>query len=134
MARPASDQPTPAELEVLKVLWERGPSTVRQVMETLNPRRERAYTSVMSLLNVMTDKGLLTRIPQGRAFLYEAAVARQQALGQAVEDLLGRVFEGSASSLVAHLLDQAEVSDEELTAIRRTIREYTRRQQAGEGP
>jgi BlaI family transcriptional regulator, penicillinase repressor len=134
MARPASDQPTPAELEVLKVLWERGPSTVRQVMETLHPRRERAYTSVMSLLNVMTDKGLLTRIPQGRAFLYEAAVARQQALGQAVEDLLGRVFEGSASSLVAHLLDQAEVSDEELTAIRRTIREYTRRQQAGEGP
>lgn len=134
MPRPASDQPTPAELEVLKVLWDRGPSTVRQVMETLNPQRERAYTSVMSLLNVMTDKGLLTRIPQGRAFLYEAAVARQQALGQAVEDLLGRVFEGSASSLVAHLLDQTEVSDDELTAIRRTIREYTRRQQSGEGP
>jgi BlaI family transcriptional regulator, penicillinase repressor len=133
MPRPASDQPTPAELEVLKVFWERGPSTVRQVMETLNPRRERAYTSVMSLLNVMTEKGLLTRLPQGRAFIYEAAVAREQTLGQAVEDLLGRVFEGSASSLVAHLFDQSEISDEELVTIRRTIREYNRRQQSGEG-
>jgi BlaI family transcriptional regulator, penicillinase repressor len=132
MSRPASDQPTPAELEVLKVLWERGPATVRQVMETLNPQRERAYTSVMSLLNVMTDKGLLTRVPQGRAFVYEAAVEREQTLGQAVEDLLGRVFEGSASSLVAHLFDQTKVSDEELAAIRRTIREYARRQQSEE--
>lgn len=130
MPRPASDQPTPGELEVLKVLWERGPSTVREVMETLNPQRERAYTSVMSLMNVMTDKGLLTRIPRGRAFIYQAAVQREQTLGQAVEDLLGRVFEGSASSLVAHLFEQKKISDEELAAIRRTIRDYQKRQQS----
>jgi len=130
MPRPASDQPTPGELEVLKVLWERGPSTVRDVMETLNQHRERAYTSVMSLMNVMTEKGLLSRVPQGRAFIYEATVEREETLGQAVEDLLGRVFEGSASSLVAHLFEQKKISDEELTAIRRTIRDYQKRQQS----
>ena len=63
MPRPSYDQPTPGELEVLKVLWDLGPATVREVMEVLNRDRERAYTSVMSLLNVMTDKGLLRRRP-----------------------------------------------------------------------
>jgi predicted transcriptional regulator len=124
MPRPTYDQPTPGELEVLKVLWDRGPATVREVMEVLNRDRERAYTSVMSLMNVMTDKGLLAREPQGRAFIYRAAVEREETLGQVVGDLLGRVFEGSASSLVAHLLGQSKVSDEELDAIRRTIGEY----------
>ncbi len=128
MPRPAHDQPTPGELEVLKVLWDRGPSTVREVMQVLDLERERAYTSVMSLMNVMTDKCLLNRQPQGRAFLYEAAVAREQTLNQAVSDLLGRVFEGSASTLVAHLFEQSEISDQELAAIRRTIRDYRRQQ------
>ena len=74
MPRPKSDHPTPGELEALKILWEHGPSTVRQVMERLNEDRPRAYTSVMSLLGVMADKGLLNRKPQGRAFVYEPAV------------------------------------------------------------
>ena len=65
MARPKEDQPTDGELEVLKVLWDRGPSTVREVLEVLTVTRPRAYTSVMSLLNVMTEKGLVTRQPQG---------------------------------------------------------------------
>jgi len=130
MPRPASEQPTPGELEILKILWDLGPATVRQVREQLNrqDRRQRAYTSVMSLMNVMTDKGWLTRSAQGRAFLYQAAVDRQQTLGQAVGDLLGRVFDGAASSLVAHLLEQHSVSDQELAAIRRTIRDYQKRQ------
>ena len=128
MSRPTYDQPTPGELEVLKVLWDRGPATVREVMEVLNRERERAYTSVMSLMNVMTDKGLLQREPQGRAFIYQAAVPREETLGQVVGDLLGRVFEGSASSLVAHLLEQSQISDEELAAIRRTIREHQQQQ------
>ncbi len=67
MPRPRHEHPTPGELEVLKILWDRGPSTVRQVMDVLNETRRRAYTSVMSLLSVMTDKGLLTRQPKGRA-------------------------------------------------------------------
>ena len=130
MPRPRHDQPTPGELEVLKVLWERGPSTVREVMEVLNETRRRAYTSVMSLLGVMTNKGLLTREPKGRAYVYRAKVAREKTLGQMVDDLLGRAFEGSASTLVARLLDQSSPSPEELEEIRRTLEEY--RQQLGE--
>jgi predicted transcriptional regulator len=129
MPRPTNDQPTPGELEVLKVLWDRGPATVREVMEVLNRERERAYTSVMSLLNVMTDKGLLKRQPHGRAFIYAAAVEREDTLGEMVGDLLGRVFEGSASSLVAHLLEQSDPSGEELSAIRRAIAQYQKQQQ-----
>ena len=131
MARPKEEQPTAGELEVLKVLWDRGPSTVRDVMEVLNRTRERAYTSVMSLLNVMVEKGLLERVPQGRAFVYRPKVDREQTLGRMVSDLLGRAFEGSATQLLAHLLDQSNPSVEELDEIRRTIRQYQKQQGAG---
>jgi predicted transcriptional regulator len=124
MPRPKEEQPTAGELEVLKVLWTRGPSTVREVMEVLNERRERAYTSVMSLLNVMTDKGLLVRVQEGRAFVYQPSTDRRQTLGNLVEDLLGRAFDGSASQLVAHLLDQSQPTTEELAEIRRAIQQY----------
>ena len=129
MPRPSYDQPTPGELEVLKVLWDRGAATVREVMDVLNQDRERAYTSVMSLLNVMTDKGLLRREPKGRAFIYQPAVSREDILGEMVGDLLGRAFEGSASSLVAHLLEQSEPDEAELAAIRRTIRQFRQQQE-----
>ncbi|MCU0878364.1 MAG: BlaI/MecI/CopY family transcriptional regulator [Pirellulaceae bacterium] len=124
MPRPKEVQPTAAELEVLKVLWDRGPSTVRDVMEVLNVARPRAYTSVMSLLNVMADKGLLVREPQGRAFVYRPKTDRDRTLSKMVGDLLGRAFEGQASRLVAHLLDQSQPTSEELAEIRRLIEEY----------
>jgi predicted transcriptional regulator len=122
MPRPKHEHPTPAELEVLKILWERGPSTVRDVMQVQKKRR--AYTSVMSLLNVMTDKGLLARKPHGRAFLYSARVAEEKTLGRLLGDLLGRAFKGSASALVARLLEQARPTHEELDEIHRTIQAY----------
>ena len=124
MARPKEEQPTAGELEVLKVLWDRGPSTVRDVMQALHEERPRAYTSVMSLLNVMTDKGLVVREPEGRAFVYRPKVQRERTLRRMVGDLLGRAFEGSAHELVAHLLDQKKPSAAELDEIRRTIAEY----------
>lgn len=124
MPRPKEEQPTAGELEVLKVLWERGRSTVREVMDVLNTDRPRAYTSVMSLLNVMTDKGLVVREPQGRAFIYRAKTNRGRTLRRMVGDLLGRAFEGSTSQLVAHLLDQTKPSPAELDEIRRAIEEY----------
>ncbi|MEN6493839.1 MAG: BlaI/MecI/CopY family transcriptional regulator [Thermoguttaceae bacterium] len=130
MARPKHEHPTPGELEVLKILWDRGPSTVREVMDVLNQQRRRQYTSVMSLLNVMTDKGLLVRRPQGRAFVYQAKVAREKTLRQLVGDLLGRVFEGSASALVAHVLDQSQPSPDELDELRNTIEQYGKQQGA----
>lgn len=124
MPRPKEEQPTAGELEVLKVLWDRGAATVREVMDVLNAERPRAYTSVMSLLNVMTDKGLVTREPQGRAFIYRPAAAREETLGQMIGDLLGRAFEGSTAQLVAHLLDQSQPGKQELDEIRRTIQQY----------
>jgi BlaI family penicillinase repressor len=124
MSRPKEEQPTAGELEVLKVLWDRGPSTVREVMDVLNADRTRAYTSVMSLLNVMTEKGLLLREPRGRAFVYKAKSNRGKTLGGMVGSLLGKAFEGSTSQLVAHLLDQTKPSAEELNEIRQTIEKY----------
>jgi BlaI family penicillinase repressor len=131
MARPKQEQPTPAELEILKLLWDRGTLTVRDVMEELNrDGRERAYTSVMSLMNVMFEKGLLKRTPVGRAFEYAAKVPREKALGQMLGDLLGRAFEGSASALVAQLLDEANPDQAELAEIRKAIAQYQKEQGA----
>jgi len=115
-------QPTPAELEILKILWDSGPLTVRDVMEELKERKkDRAYTSVMSLLNVMAEKKLLSRTRRGRAFLYAACLPREKTLSGMVGDLWKRAFDGSTSSLVAHLLNQASPSEEELLAIREAI-------------
>jgi BlaI family transcriptional regulator, penicillinase repressor len=124
MARPKHEHPTPAELEVLQLLWDQGPLTVREVMESLNRRRRRAYTSVMSLLGVMADKRLLRRRLQGRAYVYEARVAREKTVGQMLRDLLGRAFAGSTPSLVARLLDESSPSAEELAEIRNVIDQF----------
>jgi predicted transcriptional regulator len=93
-------------------------------MDVLNEDRTRAYTSVMSLLNVMTEKGLLIREPRGRAFVYKPKSNRGKTLGRMVSNLLGKAFEGSTSQLVSHLLDQTKPSAEELAEIRRTIEKY----------
>jgi predicted transcriptional regulator len=124
VVRPKNETPTPGELEVLKILWRRGPCTVREVMDELNQTRKRAYTSVMSLLNVMTDKELLTRSPKGRAFLYTAELPEDAMLGELVQDLLRRAFEGSASAFVAQVLDQSTPSEKELDEIHQTIQQY----------
>jgi BlaI family penicillinase repressor len=128
MPRPKHEHPTPGELEVLKILWQRGPSTVRDVMEVLNRRRRRAYTSVMSLLEVMTAKNLVSREARGRAFVYRPKIARSKTLAKLVHDLVSRAFEGSASDLVAHLLDQASPSSAEVEEIRRLIAQYEQQQ------
>ena len=117
MARPPHEHPTPNELEVLRVLWDRGPCTVREMMNMLNQRRRRAYTSIMSLMNVMAAKGLLRREPKGRAFIYKARVA----------DLASRAFDGSAGAMVAHLLEQVDLSEDELDEIRQAIDAYRRK-------
>lgn len=110
---------------MLKILWDRGPSTVRDVMEVFKERRRRrAYTSVMSLMNVMTEKKLLLRKARGRAFIYSPRFRRSKTLNTLVGDVLSRAFEGSTSSLVAHLLDESGPSSEELKEIRRTIDAY----------
>jgi len=124
MARRPQETPTEVELEVLKVLWDRGPSTVREVLTVLNAKRKRAYTSVMSVLNIMTEKQQVTRKPDGRAFIYTVKRPRENTLGKMIGSLLGRAFEGSASLLVSQVLDQSKPSAEELDKIRKAIEEY----------
>lgn len=130
MTRPRAEHPTPGELEILKILWDRGvPATVREVMEVVNGRGgpPRAYTSVMSLMNVMAEKGQLVRIARGRAFAYETATPRERTLGSLLGETLRRAYDGSASLLIAHLLDQSRPSNEELEKIRATLDRYEAR-------
>ena len=128
MPRPRTEHPTPGELDVLNILWDRGPCTARDVWTVLNERRERHYTSVNSLLNTMADKELLTRHSEQRAFVYEAAIAREKTQGELVKDLVGRAFEGSPSGLVLQVLDQCDPSPEEMDQIAKMIRRYRKQQ------
>ena len=128
MARRKQTNPARGELEILKIVWERGPCTIRQVWEVLNKRRKRHYMSTKSQFDAMTNKGWFKRKRQGRAFLYWANVAQDQASGEILQDLLGRVFEGSASALVVRLLDQTKPSLEEMREIRKTVDGYIQQQ------
>jgi predicted transcriptional regulator len=132
MPRPKNDQPTPAELEVLQLLWESEALTVREVMEQLNQDRPRAYTSVMSLLNVMSDKGLLVREPSGRAFKYRVAKTREKTLGSLVNDLVSRAFDGSKTALVAQLLEGSSPTAAELEELSKLIKRHRSRGQKDE--
>ena len=128
MARPRHEHPTPGELEILQVLWDRGPCTVRETMDVLNRSRRRAYTSVMSLMDIMFRKRLLKRVPKGRAFVYTPSATRSKTLSGMVGDLLNRAFDGSASAMVAHLLKGTDPSQDELEEIHKTIATYRKRQ------
>jgi predicted transcriptional regulator len=125
MARPRHKNPTPAELEILQIIWEHGPCTVRDAMNFLSSKRPRAYTSVMSLMNVMADKGMLKQKAEGKAFVYSEKISRDTTQSRMLRDLLNRAFNGSASALVTHLLQQAKPDSEELDEIHKTITEFT---------
>ncbi|UCG17366.1 MAG: BlaI/MecI/CopY family transcriptional regulator [Phycisphaerales bacterium] len=130
MARPRTLHPTPGELEVLHVLWERGPCTVREVMDASKASRPRGYTSVMSLLNVMFDKGLLSRKSEGRAYRYAPRVRQEATLRRLVHDLLERAFAGSAEELIAHTLSQTDLTPRQLEDIRKLIDEHRRQKRS----
>lgn len=128
MPRHRQVTPTEVELEILHVLWEHQPSTVREIVDVLNQSRPRAYTSILSMLNVMHEKGLVIREMRGRAHVYRAKRTREKTLGGVVKDLLGRAFQGSTTSLVTQLLEQSKPTPEELDEIRRTIEEWQRKE------
>lgn len=114
-------RPTDAELALLRVLWRRGPSTVRQVHEDLERRNPTGYTTVLKLLQIMTEKGLVERDESQRAHVYVARLPEEQTLGQLVGDLLDRAFEGSSSRLVMRALESRPATREELAEIRRML-------------
>src|SRR5215471_5203442 len=120
-------RPTDAELCILRVLWQRGPSTVREVQEALNQEKTTGYTTVLKTLQIMTEKGLVRRNEQQRAHVYEAELAQHQTQRQLVNDLLNRVFDGSASNLLMHALaTKKSATQEELSQIREILDEFER--------
>jgi BlaI family penicillinase repressor len=125
MARRATNRPTDGELEILKVLWERGPSTVREVRGAL-PRRV-AHTTVLTLLQIMEDKGLVERDASQRAHIYRARQTRPGVARRLAKDLLDRMFEGSAPELVLYALQGRKATPDELDEIRRIVNELERR-------
>ncbi len=116
-------RPTPAELEILRVLWQLGPSTVREVQERLEAVRRTGYTTVLKLLQIMTDKGLVRRDESERAHVYAATAPEAATQKQLVRDLVDRAFGGSASQLVLHALSARKASREELSRIRQLLDE-----------
>lgn len=114
----AEPHPTNAEFEILQVLWHRGPSTVRDVHESLGPDRRVGYTTVLKLLQIMAEKCLVTRDESARSHVYRAAVSEEATTRRMVSELLDRAFEGSALRLVMQALAARPASREELQRIR----------------
>lgn len=123
MAKAKLPRPTDAELEILRVLWKAGPSTVRQVHAALAVRREVGYTTVLKTLQIMTEKGLVVRDESQRSHVYKPARREQQMQRQLVSDLLARAFGGAADQLVMQALAAGKVSAEELENIRKLLDE-----------
>jgi len=114
-------QPTPAELEILDVLWERDRATVREIFEETERRKKSSYTTVLKLMQIMLEKGLVERDEHGKAHVYRAAQSRKRTQQGLVGSLLDRAFRGSALSLVQHVLETKPATREELDAIRKMI-------------
>ncbi len=121
-------KPTSSELEILRVLWARGPSTVREVHEALSEKKSLGYTSVLKFLQIMTTKGTVRRNETQRAHVYEACLPAEQTKRQIAGDVLQRVFEGSASQLMMHALAGRKASAEEITELRRLLDRYEKDQ------
>jgi BlaI family transcriptional regulator, penicillinase repressor len=117
-------KPTASELEILRVLWIRGPSTVREVHEALSEQKSLGYTTVLKLLQIMTVKGTVRRNEEQRAHVYEACQPATETKRQLAGDVLQRVFEGSASELMIHALEGRRTSKKELEELRRLLDEY----------
>jgi predicted transcriptional regulator len=121
MPRSAVPKPTDGELAILRVLWTRGPSTVRQVYEELSRDRTLGYTTALKLLQIMTEKGLTTREEQGQHHLYRARYTEAATQRRLITDLLERAFGGSTSTLVMQALATKRASPAELREIRRLL-------------
>jgi len=122
-SQPDAPCPTDAELGILSVLWERGPSTVRDVAVEMG--REGSYTTVLKMLQIMADKGLVRRDEAARTHVYEAASSEDDTQRQLVGDLLHRAFDGAAGQLVLRALEDGKVTPDELAEIRKLLKKRT---------
>ena len=111
-------RPTEKELAILKILWDRGPSTVRTVHNALGDGDQLAYTTSLKVLQIMHDKGLVSREKEGKTHLYKAQVSERRTQDQLVDKLMDTAFRGSATNMVLQLLDRGNYSEKELEEIR----------------
>jgi predicted transcriptional regulator len=114
-------KPTESELEILQVLWEKGPSTVRAVHEVITASKEAGYTTTLKLMQIMFEKGLLTRDDSARTHIYEALVSQNDTQTSMMNKMIDTLFNGSASQLIMQALGNHETSNEELSAIRKYL-------------
>ena len=119
MARPRSSQPTEVELQILGVLWEAGPSTVRTVYQTLSDQKETGYSSVLKMMQVMHQKGLLLKDESVRPQLYRPTTSRTETQAQMLNDITQKVFHGSAMRLVMRMVSSGQLTTAELEEITR---------------
>ena len=128
MANTAIHKPTASEFEILRILWSRGPSTVREVHEILSEKKPIGYTSILKLMQIMTEKGLVRRNEDQRAHVYEPSEAAETTKRQIAGDVLQRIFEGSARELMVHALAGRRTSKQEIEELRRLLDEHERKQ------
>ena len=121
-------KPTEAELELLRVLWDKGSAAVRELHEVVSQQRPLGYTSVLKTLQIMTEKGLVERTEAGKAHIYRAAASQEETQNQLLRDLSERLFSGSAAQLAMHALTMQPASEEELEEIRKLIRKKREKQ------
>lgn len=122
MAKTLQPLLTPQELEIMKVVWGADTVTVRDVYEQLRERRTVAYTTVMTLMQILEKKGHLKKSTASRQHVYRAAKPRQQAVGALLKDFLNRVFDGSARPLLVHLADDGQLTREDVEELRRLMK------------
>lgn len=116
---------TPLELQIMQVLWEAGPSTVSEVQPKL--AGELAYTTVQTMLNVLLRKNKVKRVQEGRAFRYQPVVSRERATGNALQDLVGRMFGGSSEALLMAMVDTRQISAEDLARLAEKLKAAERK-------
>jgi BlaI family penicillinase repressor len=118
MAKEVLYKPTESELEILNILWDKGSATVREVHDVVSQQKPSGYTTTLKLLQIMFEKGMVTRTLQGKLHVYKASFKRQKAQAQMVKKMIDTVFNGSASQLVMQALGQHKASAKELEEIR----------------
>jgi BlaI family penicillinase repressor len=128
MARHGSKHPTDLELAILKVLWTRGPCTVKGIQEGLAETRALAYTTVVTMVTIMANKGFVRKQRRGPGYVYQAMIRRHEASGDMLQDLINRVYDGSTLAVVQSLLDTADIDADELAQIRRLVNRKAREQ------
>jgi BlaI family transcriptional regulator, penicillinase repressor len=124
--KPPKPALAPQELEIMKIVWDRDESSVRDVYEALRAKRRIAYTTVMTTMGVLEKKGFLKKRAEGRSYVYRPARPRREVVGSMVRDFVDRVFGGAAGSLLVHLVEDRHLTPEELDALARRVKEKRR--------